>query len=56
MRESRDERQEAEDGENIVSRNLPLVFKVAGKSWVNNHAHVLKPQKLTKLLKPKFRH
>ena len=39
----------SEDGENIVSRNLPLVFKVAGKSWVNNHAHVLKPQKLHKL-------
>ena len=32
-----------EDGENIVSRNLPLVFKVSGKSWINNHAHVLKP-------------
>ena len=34
-----------EDGENIVSRNLPLVFKVSGKYWVNNHAHVLKPKK-----------
>ncbi|WP_019868286.1 restriction endonuclease subunit S [Methylovulum miyakonense] len=34
-----------EDGENIVSRNLPLVFKVSGKCWVNNHAHVLKPNK-----------
>ncbi|MFK5998299.1 MAG: restriction endonuclease subunit S [Rhodobacterales bacterium] len=33
-----------EDGENIVSRNLPLVFKVSGKCWVNNHAHVLKPK------------
>ena len=33
-----------EDGENIVSRNLPLVFKVSGKCWVNNHAHVLKPR------------
>ncbi len=32
-----------EDGENIISRNLPLVFKVSGKSWINNHAHVLKP-------------
>ncbi len=38
-----------EDGENIVSRNLPLVFKVSGKSWVNNHAHVLKPLKEHKL-------
>ncbi len=33
-----------EDGENIVSRNLPLAFKVTGKCWVNNHAHVLKPK------------
>ena len=33
-----------EDGENIVSRNLPLAFRVGGKIWVNNHAHVLKPK------------
>jgi len=33
-----------EDGENIVSRNLPLAFRVSGKCWVNNHAHVLKPK------------
>jgi type I restriction enzyme S subunit len=33
-----------EDGENVVSRHLPLVFKITGKSWVNNHAHVLKPK------------
>ena len=32
-----------EDGENVVSRNLPLAFKVEGKIWVNNHAHVLRP-------------
>jgi len=32
-----------EDGENVLSRNLPLAFKVKGKIWVNNHAHVLKP-------------
>ena len=31
-----------EDGENILSRNLPLAFKVSGKIWVNNHAHILK--------------
>jgi type I restriction enzyme S subunit len=31
-----------EDGENVISRNLPLAFKVEGKIWVNNHAHVLK--------------
>jgi type I restriction enzyme S subunit len=33
-----------EDGENVVSRNLPLAFRVSGKCWVNNHAHVLKPK------------
>lgn len=32
-----------EDGENVLSRNLPLAFKISGRSWVNNHAHVLKP-------------
>lgn len=32
-----------EDGENILSRNLPLAFMVSGKIWVNNHAHVMKP-------------
>ena len=32
-----------EDGENVISRNLPLAFKVEGKIWVNNHAHVLRP-------------
>ncbi|MEN3772099.1 restriction endonuclease subunit S [Priestia megaterium] len=32
----------AEDGENIRSRNLPIAFKVTGKCWVNNHAHVFK--------------
>jgi type I restriction enzyme S subunit len=31
-----------EDGENILSRNLPVAFRVSGKCWVNNHAHVLK--------------
>lgn len=33
-----------EDGENILSRNVRLSFKVNGKIWVNNHAHVLKPK------------
>jgi type I restriction enzyme S subunit len=33
-----------EDGENILSRNLPLAFIVSGKSWINNHAHVMKPK------------
>ena len=33
-----------EDGENVLSRNLPLAFIVSGKFWVNNHAHVLQPK------------
>ena len=33
-----------EDGENVLSRNLPLAFIVKGKFWVNNHAHVLQPK------------
>ncbi|MDD2769081.1 MAG: restriction endonuclease subunit S, partial [Methylococcus sp.] len=31
-----------EDGENILSRNSRLAFRISGKTWVNNHAHVLK--------------
>lgn len=31
-----------EDGENILSRVLPHVFTISGKTWVNNHAHVMK--------------
>jgi len=31
-----------EDGENILSRNSRLAFKISGKAWVNNHAHVLR--------------
>jgi type I restriction enzyme S subunit len=34
-----------EDGENILSRNTRLAFVIAGKAWVNNHAHVLKPKR-----------
>lgn len=33
-----------EDGANIVDRSSPLAFKVDGKIWVNNHAHVIKPK------------
>ncbi len=32
-----------EDGANILNRSTPLAFKVSGKIWVNNHAHVLRP-------------
>jgi type I restriction enzyme S subunit len=33
-----------EDGANILNRSTPLAFRVSGKIWVNNHAHVLKPK------------
>lgn len=31
----------SEDGANLVARNTPIAFSISGKSWVNNHAHVL---------------
>ncbi|WP_272677476.1 restriction endonuclease subunit S [Providencia sp. PROV160] len=31
----------SEDGANLIARNTPIAFSVSGKSWVNNHAHVL---------------
>ena len=33
-----------EDGANILDRSSRLSFKVSGKTWVNNHAHVLRPK------------
>ena len=35
----------AEDGANLVSRNLPLAITARGRFWVNNHAHILKPKR-----------
>ena len=35
----------AEDGANLVLRNLPLAIVASGKFWVNNHAHILKPRR-----------
>ena len=32
----------SEDGANLVARNTPIAFSICGKTWVNNHAHVLK--------------
>jgi hypothetical protein len=34
----------AEEGANLVLRNLPLAIIAKGKFWVNNHAHILKPR------------
>ena len=33
----------SEDGFNLVNRTSRIAFKVEGKVWVNNHAHVLRP-------------
>ena len=33
----------AEDGGNFGSTDKPIAYRVSGKCWVNNHAHVLKP-------------
>ena len=33
----------AEDGGNFGSKTKPIAYRVSGKCWVNNHAHVLKP-------------
>ena len=35
----------AEDGGNFGSKERPIAYRVSGKCWVNNHAHVLKPKK-----------
>jgi len=32
----------SEDGANLVARMYPIAFSISGKTWVNNHAHVLR--------------
>lgn len=32
----------SEDGANLVARTYPIAFPIAGRTWVNNHAHVLR--------------
>jgi type I restriction enzyme S subunit len=32
----------SEDGANLTARTYPIAFSISGKTWVNNHAHVLK--------------
>ncbi|MBT9148790.1 MAG: Type-1 restriction enzyme EcoKI specificity protein [Dehalococcoidia bacterium] len=34
----------AEDGGFFGSHDKPITYRVSGKCWVNNHAHVLKPK------------
>lgn len=36
----------SEDGANLVERKTPIAFKIEGKSFVNNHAHVYQPKEL----------
>ena len=31
----------SEDGANLIARSTPIAFSISGKTWVNNHAHVL---------------
>lgn len=32
----------SEDGANLIARTYSIAFSISGKSWVNNHAHVLR--------------
>ncbi|PIE37092.1 MAG: restriction endonuclease, partial [Gammaproteobacteria bacterium] len=32
----------SEDRANLLARTTPIAFSISGKTWVNNHAHVLK--------------
>ena len=32
----------SEDGANLLARNTPIAFSISGKTWVNNHAHILR--------------
>jgi type I restriction enzyme S subunit len=45
----------SEDGANLIDRNYPIAFSISGKTWVNNHAHVLKFESIyTQLLVEKY--
>ncbi len=37
----------SEDGANLLARTYPIAFSISGKTWVNNHAHVLKFENLS---------
>ena len=37
----------SEDGANLLARTYPIAFPIEGKAWVNNHAHVLRFEKMT---------
>ncbi len=45
----------SEDGANLIARVYPIAFSISGKTWVNNHAHVLKFEKwFTQVLVEKY--
>jgi len=44
----------AEDGGFFGSKEHPIAYKIEGKTWVNNHAHVLRP--LSKLIDIDYLH
>lgn len=37
----------SEDGANLLARVTPIAFSISGKTWVNNHAHVLRFENIT---------
>ena len=37
----------SEDGANLLMRSTPIAFSVSGKVWVNNHAHVVRFEKMS---------
>ena len=37
----------SEDGANLLARSYPIAFSISGKTWVNNHAHILRFKSLT---------
>jgi len=37
----------SEDGANLLARTYPIAFSITGKTWVNNHAHILRFKNIT---------
>ena len=37
----------SEDGANLLARTYPIAFSIHGKTWINNHAHVLRFKEIT---------
>jgi type I restriction enzyme S subunit len=41
-----------EDGAPFFDKNKPIAYLINGKTWVNNHAHVLRPR--LEIIDPRF--